>query len=800
MNWQKFSSWVQKTAKAHKVLAALVVLQGAVLLVLAAGLLRPAYSLTLTPQDFAGGAQQPADPQYQAQVTEQSVQFQIAEDARRLPESEGTAEFEPLVSQGRPLRSGAYTVTVYYQADSTSANVRAANVTFGDMRFDLFTYDGGPITLTGGWTALTGRLWVPLGANAQRVTAQITLLGECDFQIESIVLQEQPVYRVMRLLGLILLFSAIDLAGAALFSVSTRSKAACLVKRWELFALALVCLLACLPLFDDGWEGFILGDDLAFHMTRIVGLAQGLADGQIPVRLYTDMLNGYGYGAPLYYCDLFLYIAAILYNCMLPLQLCYKIYVLFVTALTAGTCYYTLRKIVGTKLTAVAGTTLYVLASYRLVNTIFRAAVGEYTAMAWLPLIVLGMYGIYTTEKPTWRAWLPLAVGVAGLVQCHVLSLEMTLIFLVLFALLCAPKTFRKARLLAIFKAAGVSVGLSAWFVVPMLWSMVTQNVRVSGGSGVFDFQGQSTSINELFALFPNMETYSSRGTLGASLTLGALLTVGVLLCRKLWAEKEKAYFTTLQCSLLLGGLAVAFVWDVFPWNAIVGSVSLPMVTKMMTVVQFPWRYLTIASLLLTVASTVSLELLRKYKQRLYRPVLTVFMATVVLTSGMLFHAFYQLGKEATWYDMPENRRNTIMGGEYLLSGEADLNYLRPQSQDETLLVKWYDKTDGVAHITLENTGDAQATVTLPIFDYGNYHAIDTEGVEWPMTMSEDSLLQITVPGGYSGAISIEYKEPPLWRAAELVSLATLGGLLVFWLREKRKKRPLQQLPGNAQR
>lgn len=798
MNWQKFSSWVQKTAKAHKVLAALVLLQGAVLLVLAAGLLRPAYSLTLTPQDFAGGPQQPAAPQYQAQVTEQSVQFQIAEDARRLPESEGTAEFEPLVSQGRPLRSGAYTVTVYYQADSTSANIRAAQVSFQELRFDNLVY-GDLVTLTGAWSTLTGRLWVPLGADAQQVAAQITPLGECDFQIESIVLQEQPVYRVVRLLGLALLFAFADGIGAALFAAGTVDLRGFVRRHGAVLALGLVCVWACFPLWEQGlfWS---VGEDHKFHWIRIVSLAQGLADGQFPVRLYTDMLNGYGYATPLYYCDLFLYLPALLYNCMVPLQLCYKIYVALATAATAGFCYGALRRMTVARGTAVAGTALYLLANYRLVNIYFRGAVGEYTAMVWLPLVILGMYGIYTTEKPAWRAWLPLAAGVAGLVQCHVLSLEMTLIFLVLFALLCAPKTFRKARLLAIFKAAGVSVGLSAWFAVPMLDSMLTQRVQVNENIGLWNFQAQASSLGEMLALFPNMETTSSRGSLGAALALGALLAVVVLLGRGAWQHKEKTLQGVLHYSVLLGGVAVVLAWDKFPWDALLSHLYQTQAHRLATAVQFPWRYLTIASVCLAVATAAALELLRRYKRALYAPALSVLLSAAVVVSGMMYHTVYQLRDLDPCYTLSENDRNVVGVGEYLLSREVDLNYPRPQPQDEALLVKWYDKTQGAAHITLENTGDSEASVALPIFHYNHYRAVDAQGAPWPLTTDENGLIVLTVPGGYSGSFTVTYQEPPLWRAAELVSLATLGGLLVFWLREKRKKRPLQQLPGNAQR
>ena len=132
-----------------------------------------------------------------------------------------------------------------------------------------------------------------------------------------------------------------------------------------------------------------------------------------------------------------------------------------------------------------------------------------------------------------------------------------------------------------------------------------------------------------------------------------------------------------------------------------------------------------------------------------------------------------------------------------MLPGGVDYYYARPQPQQESLLVKWYEKTDGVAHITLENTGDAEASVVLPINDYGNYQAVDAEGKVLPLTTSENSLLVLTVPGGYNGAVSVAYREPMLWRMAELISLVAAVALCVAAMWGRSKKKISQQLAGN---
>lgn len=773
-------------AKRHKIFTAILLLQVLFVLFLAVGLFRAPFSVRLTAQDFARSVEEAETEEYLAGLEGETLTFTIQEEVKQLAIADDKNETAllPLQSSGCALRSGAYEVRIRYQADSTSPSTEAANVQVSEQRFTNLVY-GEKILLDGGSDTAIGRIWVPLGARAEEVVVQLTPRGECDFQIQEILLQDQPVYRWVRLLAFLLLFGAADVLGFRLFAEDRKKPSELLRTHGEIAALALFCFLACLPLFTDG---ILRGDDLEFHLTRIAHLAQGLQDGQFPVRLYSGMLNGYGYGAPLYYCDLFLYFPALLYNCMLPLQTCYKVYCVLVTAATAMTCWMSLRHIFGKKEIALAGTGLYLLAGYRLCNMYMRSAAGEYTAMIWLPLIVWGMYEIYRQEKPVWRHWMPLAVGMAGIIQCHVISFEIVSAFLLVFCLLNLKKTRQVSRLAAICKAAGVCVALCAWFLVPMLHSMATQDIL---GTQVLptDVQDNGVSLYELLALFPSQKDNNSRGTLGASLTFGAVAAACVLWRRDQWKTGETAIQKLLQYSLGLGMVAAVFALNMFPWNSLLSHVEGTFAHKVLALPQFPWRYLIISTVLLTVAAAAALYVLQQNRPDLYRAVRNILLATAVLYSGLFFYNLVQVRTEIMQYDPIVRDENTIGMAEYKLQGDVDLNYARPRSDNEELLVKWYEKAGVTAHVTLENTGDEEAVVVLPVYDYGNYCAQDTEGTQFSLEMTENSLLQLTVPGGYSGAITVTYKEPILWRGAELVSLATGIGMLYGIWRGRKKKR-----------
>lgn len=749
------------------------------LLWMVAALFAPAYTVEIRPDTWPGGVQ-----------AQEGVQ--LAEDGIRVSAPEASIKLQ---TDTFALKPGAYLITVSYQPDSTMLSTQVGTVYLreSDMTNLLYAQD---VLLDGGHNTVTGRAWVPFAANAGKARLDIVTSGQCDFVLQSITLQEQPVYRWVRLLGTLLLFAVVDLVvwQLACGGCSTQAR----IRRKQKIALVLfgVSLVASLPFFSQTLRN---GDDLTFHLYRLSALAKELAQGQFPVRLFTTTLNGFGYPTPLYYCDLFLYLPAVLYNCMLPLQLCYQIYGVLVTLCTAVVCYGSLRLIRCNEKISLLATTLYLLSGYRLINVFLRAAVGEYTAMMFLPLVVCGVALLYQTETPTWRDSVPLAVGMAGLALCHVLSLEMACLFLVLFVLTALKPTFRKARIVALVRAALLAVGLSAWFLVPMLQSMATQNIQVTTRYS-YDFQQRGVEVMDLFALLPLNITMlnGERGEIGLGLILALAVCMRVLWQRKNLKLAQDHTLRILQYALGFAAVSMAFSLYVFPWNGLFSHCASTVIHKFLGMIQFPWRYLGIASVLLCVAVAAALQLLHNRGCTVVRKAGAVLLAGTVLYAAAFYSGLEQMQSSTytVYGDSYEDTMQIGIGKEYILPGEVDYNYARPTQMQDTLLIKWYDKTDGVAHITLENTVDTEASVVLPINDYGNYVAVDDAGNRLPLSTSENSLLVLTVPGGYSGAVAVSYREPVLWRITELISLATVVGLCIACTRGRRKKSS-QQLAGD---
>ena len=77
------------------------------------------------------------------------------------------------------------------------------------------------------------------------------------------------------------------------------------------FILVCAALIVSLPAWIPGY--MVTGHDMMFHLVRLQGIAEGLEFGTFPVRMNSAWFGGYGMPTGIFYPNLFLYPAALLY-------------------------------------------------------------------------------------------------------------------------------------------------------------------------------------------------------------------------------------------------------------------------------------------------------------------------------------------------------------------------------------------------------------------------------------------------------------------------------------------------------
>lgn len=778
---------LRELLRTNRWLAAVLLLEAAVLASLAASLFGAPYKLQLSPADFTNEYPQIAavnDDGTALQIWNNSADFVPPEDKAMTFSTTGSA-----------VRSGAYEVTVqYFSCQTPDAPTFSALHSAGSLSFasagNPSAIHADAVILDDCHRTVTTRLWVGYGAKMRDLTATLTY-GAGQLYLYGITLTEQPIYRAARLVGFVLLTALLDLALLLLFARGDENAPARRRRYAVPLALAGIALLASLPLFSNY---LYFGHDLDYHLQRITAMAAELSYGQFPVRLTTDSLNGYGYANPLCYCELFLTLPALLYNAWLPLRTCYQVYIFAVTLATAAIAYYSFGTITASCKLGLLGAGLYTLSCYRMVCIYVRAAVGEYTAIAFLPLILAGLYNIYTTEKPRFAQWAPMAFGMAALVQCHLLSCELIALLLVVFCLLRLRETLRPARLLAWLKAALLALALSAWYFFPFLISTREINLMVNGPL-IGKIQGQGTYLMQLFSPFGCGYGGTADGTssdmtltLGLPLAAGFMLVIYCLLRRERWRQQET--LRRMQTAFGFAMLTLVLSLRVFPWDGVQNWLGRA-AGKMAGMFQYPWRFLSLATVLLCLAVLLAVQLLQEKNVRLAKGAAAALAACALLTVGVV-QTQITTGMSEQAYNVFLNRQpNATTGvGEYLIDGTSGYEtiWAQPKPGSEELQLLSYEKRGGKAYLTVENDGDA-ADISVPIFNYGHYYAVDeATGDAYALGTGENARITLNIPAGYTGTIVIAYYAPVYWRAFELASLLALIGS-VGWGASQRKKK-----------
>lgn len=579
-------------------------------------------------------------------------------------------------------------------------------------------------------------------------------------------------------------------------------------ERQTAFWILLLCV--ALAYFPYATDYMNLGADAMFHLNRIEGLKDTLLEGgQFPLRVQSRFLYGHGYANSTFYGDFFILIPALLRIIGFSLMSSYKMFVLLVMLATAVLSFISFYKITKDTYGALFGSVIYMLAPYRIYNVYNRCAVGEYLAMVFLPLVCCGMVQIFTQDihaKEYSRAKIWIIVGLTGILQSHILSTEITGVLILLVCLVLWKKTLRRETFLQLSQAAVLTLLLNCWFWLPLV-QMMAQEQYVLQQLVSNNIQDMGTWFAGLFQLVPFMGAaqtgmYNAEPIQIGPASLLLLSAFVILICRRrrLRGKEETSSNTDGKTLLFLLVMIIVVVFmstRYFPWNFLAG---IPGVKFFVTALQFPTRFLSSASALCALFATLFVPWFRKecMKPVELRPGGEDFYkgSILFLSAIAVFSAVYHVNdiafeQEPVYLYAAENMGTIGVGSaEYLLDGTTvgEYHYHGPLAEEG---LEWtdYHKNGLNISIHISNFGTAQRYLELPVTGYRGYRikCTDAQG-EIPQITEERGAhgdLRLAVPAGFDGTVRIWYGGLTSFRLAELVSLVSLCGLLMYCLVKK---------------
>ena len=662
----------------------------------------------------------------------------------------------PLIS----LQKGTYRIIMEYHCDYNQSCLAYSEETFFHLKaeeailsrnYDQLTYD------------------FEISGKVEDFEFLVRYDGNGYLQINHVSIVPSPFGLIKNISIVIFLFVCLDLC--LLCSEKIKDN------RNTLLALLGITLLVSIPLFTDGISN---GHDLEFHLMRIEGIAREIRVGNIPVRMSSAWLDGYGYPVSIYYGDIFLYIPAIMSLVGFSLTSAYKFYIFMINMGTAIITYCCMRKICEDTRIALLISFAYCTASYRMVNVYVRAAVGEYSAMMFMPIVAVAIYKIYTDDVSNIKEYRKnaafLAIGMSGLISTHALSTEMTVFVLIFICVSLFKLSVRKETIVVFLRAVVITLALSAYFIVPFVDYMINVPTRISWyvGSGKRCIQVWGMTISEFFTFFRHidhtgMEVYANRRMF---LSPGLILMVTLIIAIVLWAKNKGNKITNIlvvyACILMIMAL------NIFPWDYIALHSS---IGNMLAQVQFPWRYVGIMMVILTLLLVRLLQQISvdDIKLKIYGNVIIIagFIMTCFFASDYIDNSVFispYCGAELDSYD-------ATSGGEYLLAGASIDNLTTDiytnNIQDIDIISR--KGSNMIVRCVASVEESSEGDIWFPMFNYKGYHVIDDKGNEFSINNSEVDRIHISsIPTDFDGYILVEFKEPWYWRAAELISLISI--------------------------
>lgn len=499
------------------------------------------------------------------------------------------------------------------------------------------------------------------------------------------------------------------------------------------------------------------GHDLAFHLSRISAIKDNLKLGIIGGYIYPNYLGGYGYGNGLFYPDLFLYIPAFLSYLGLSVITSYKIFLLLISFCSVSTMYICVNGIGKNKKSALISSFIYGFASYRLVDMFTRAALGETLAFVFAPLVIYGMYKIIYDD---YKKFYILTIGMSGLILSHLISTYLIGIVLVILCLVNIKKLFKeKKRILYLIIAALSTLCLTAYFIFPMLEQM---------GSGKFIFNNldetsklleRSLPIWSIFIEFP----YHVLRKLWIPTGLG--IGFFVLIYCYLKEVKDNDKFTNF--CFITGIIFLIFSTNLFPWN---------LFQKVLSPIQFPWRFYFISVLLLSIGSGIMLSKKNINIEKKAKFLFIVFLIPV-LTIGTL-NFFEKNIKEVGEYEisfgeyMPLNankdyilERGDIITSKYPLEHTFTRNGLK-------LEIEYHNNTNN-------------NSLELPLLYYKGYKALNNEKEELNVYQTDNGLVGVDVDTS-DGIIYVSYGGTKIQKLSKIISIMTMIIFAIYLYLKKR--------------
>lgn len=657
------------------------------------------------------------------------------------------------------LRNGSYTLTVIYEAESDyNMEVLPGN----DHNINL------PLAAGAGTAACTLDLAWP----TDRAYISFDIPDDNRVVIRDISIESEKLLYTDGFfqLFILLVIYALFLFHAIRFSEYDKEKKAVVA------AIPILIIVLNLPLYInpaggmyDMWHCFDpinpatrFGIDTRGHLLRLEAVVFGLLDGQFPVVIAPNLLNECGELSFLN-PDFFLYPFAVMRILGASMLFAYRVLSVIVNACTVLAMYYACRQISDRRKTALILTALYVFEPHRIRVILEKgAAVGMGMPYIFMPLCIAGIYLILKKEK---KGIFLLAFGVTGIIESHITTLVLLMIFLAVLLVV-----FMKDLLEDKMSRAGATACSILIAVVMNLGMMVIfLYYYISGvNTDALVWNSWEEYLLGITGLVSDPESFFYFTGIPMAIVLA-------IIYRKKTVEYKLGITMIAFCSMLFWMTS-----DLFPWHYINNQTLIKAFTNYM---QKPHRFYTIMASLLVLAVLLIIKDTVP-DRRVCTVMMVICGASLIYGAAIKYTDYFSEG--VLLYDQIVGDMNTRQIYNYLPKGvDKDMEFSGAGSLsdwDNVETVYYMKRGTHVDYSYISHAEDVYAE--FPLLMYNGYVAVDETGNRLDIKAGDCGRVRIGLNGdGVQHEVHVAFKVKRVFAGLYTVSLIAAIIVTVYFIR-----------------
>ena len=438
------------------------------------------------------------------------------------------------------------------------------------------------------------------------------------------------------------------------------------------------------------------------------------------------------------------------------------------------------KEISGNNDVGILASILYMTFPYHLTDLYTRNALGECVSFIFIPLVFLGLYRLFFTQKKTYH----LSIGAIGLILTHNLSTIIVAVVSMFYVFYNLEKFQDKKVLKKMLINILFILLISSFFWMPLVETRFSSNYQVYEQGMMSSSEKTADNSLKFNQLFVTMNDGSFVFELGPHILI--MVALSIMTFRVMRPEFKGQYIVFLISGLLCVWMSTKY----FPWRYLPEEFS---------IIQFPWRMLMPAAFFLSLVCAINMyAIIKKFN---YKDVIVI--STISILYILAFSSVLVCYDENPLSNIEELNLGEFSGreievvagcgkGEYLpVKAYENRFYVASREQGiyvlegKAIIEKEYK--DGNNYTANVKTLDANYTIfELPYIYYPGYK-ITIDSIELTNYETENGFLGFVLGKEDSGKIEVKYTGTTVMKTSMCISIiSTIGGIIYLFELDKK--------------